>query len=375
MRKTLLLVAAALILAAPVMAFHDDGVAHCNGCHTMHNSQNGGSVAFDENGDPIAPFDGNDFLLYYASPTDVCLNCHYGSGSYHVWEEDNLDGAAGYEERGGGDFSYSTAAQINENTHDDFFYPMQGEGSGHTLVSVIGGRLTPDAVLSEAPGDSSALPYPSDQLRCTSCHDPHANGAFRFLYRQGQVTGFGASMRIWTNTLVADGIGMFGPAETNTNHNVYQDNYAEWCGTCHADAHNAGAQIHPTGGVMNANIRAIYDAYTGSDDCVGVPAPCGDGTQDNTNSYLSLVPFEDTTRTLTGDNSGPGTNSLVTCVSCHRAHGTSGPDGGRWDFNVTALEEDGSVSGTYALPNPYGAGQRSLCNKCHAKDEYDNPWS
>ena len=34
--------AAALVLvAAPTLAFHDAGVAHCNGCHTMHNSQDG----------------------------------------------------------------------------------------------------------------------------------------------------------------------------------------------------------------------------------------------------------------------------------------------------------------------------------------------
>ena len=84
--------------------------------------------------------------------------------------------------------------------------------------------------------------------------------------------------------------------------------------------------------------KVIYDAYTGSAACVGVASPCGAGN--NTNSYLALVPFEDPDRVSTSDQTGPDTtNSRVACVSCHRAHGSSSPDGGRWDFNVTALEE------------------------------------
>jgi len=30
-------------------------------------------------------------------------------------------------------------------------------------------------------------------------------------------------------------------------------------------------------------------------------------------------------------------------------------------------------SGSYKIPNPYDGGQRSLCNKCHSKDEFDAP--
>ena len=46
MRQRWLMVAAlsvglVALVATPTLAFHDEGVAHCNGCHTMHNSQNG----------------------------------------------------------------------------------------------------------------------------------------------------------------------------------------------------------------------------------------------------------------------------------------------------------------------------------------------
>ena len=58
-------------------------------------------------------------------------------------------------------------------------------------------------------------------------------------------------------------------------------------------------------------------------------------------------------------------------MSCHRAHATSAPNAGRWDFNVLGMAADGVNSGSYKIPNPYDGGQRSLCNKCHSKDEFD----
>ena len=67
--KKVLFILAALIIASPVAAFHDAGVADCQGCHTMHNSQDGALV------DPDSP-NGNDYLLVDASPSDVCLGCH-----------------------------------------------------------------------------------------------------------------------------------------------------------------------------------------------------------------------------------------------------------------------------------------------------------
>jgi len=44
-------------------------VAHCDGCHTMHNSQDGAAIDADSQG-------GNLFLLNDAAPSDTCLSCH-----------------------------------------------------------------------------------------------------------------------------------------------------------------------------------------------------------------------------------------------------------------------------------------------------------
>ena len=81
MNKTLLLVALAVILAAPAFAYHDGGVAHCNGCHTMHNSQNGVPMNVPTGGAGQLPVgQGYPNLLLYANKTDVCLDCHDGGG-------------------------------------------------------------------------------------------------------------------------------------------------------------------------------------------------------------------------------------------------------------------------------------------------------
>jgi hypothetical protein len=66
-------------------------------------------------------------------------------------------------------------------------------------------------------------------------------------------------------------------------------------------------------------------------------------------------------------------NVTVSCLSCHRSHATSAPNAGRWDFNILGMAADGVISGSYKIPNPYDGGQRSLCNKCHSKDEFDHP--
>jgi len=399
-------IAAALValVATPVMAFHDDGVAHCNGCHTMHNSQD--NLAMND-GPPLAPGNGYTNLLLYPSATDTCLNCHYGSpGSYHVWsdagptvnptetgagnfvflEEDNInDGHGG----GDGTCSVATCGLTNDQpctneadclaegggatwTWDE---PIDGESAGHTLVSGIAGITSSDTTLLMAPGGT----YPSTSLTCTSCHDPHGNDSFRLTYRDGQ-TSQGATPLSWTATIDADAIGVFS-TENDTRHNAYRSGYSDWCATCHGDFHNgwSGNLIHPSGQTMTGNTVAVYNKYRGTANCIANPPsgglPCGNGL--STDAYLALVPFEDdVASTATNSTAGPTATAKVACVSCHRAHATSAPDAGRWDFNVTGLAEDGLESGSYPIPPPaaYGATtQRSLCNKCHAQDEFDAP--
>ena len=79
------LAAVMLVLGSGTIAeaFHDGGVAHCDGCHTMHNSESGVSII--ENG---VVGTAGAHLTIGATPTETCLNCHEGSGTYHVFNND-----------------------------------------------------------------------------------------------------------------------------------------------------------------------------------------------------------------------------------------------------------------------------------------------
>ena len=357
MKKAFLLAVVICFIAAPALAFHDQGVADCGGCHTMHNSQDGVLV------DP-AHANGNAWLLKEATPSDVCLDCHAeehlggvfaddvlnpapmkGAGNFIFLLEDNLN-----DGHGGGDVD-SLGAWVNA---------IPGDAAGHNL-NAPGHGLAPDNTLTKAPGGT----FPASVLGCSSCHDPHGNTDFRMLYGAGRVVQDGVAT--FTNPApTAVGLSVFAGTESNSNHTAYQGGMSAWCGNCHGDFHANGTKlVHPSGVAMGQTIATTYGLYNGTADQQGGTAAT---------SYLAAVPFEDPANTVSS-TAGPSASSQVACITCHRAHASSAPDAGRWDFNVTFLDEDGVLSGSYAIPDPYNdVNQRSLCNKCHNKDAFDgNP--
>ena len=345
MRKVLLTVIGLALIAAPAAAFHDGGVAHCNGCHTMHNSQDGALV------DPDAP-NGNAWLLVDATPSDVCLGCH-ATGLGAVFAVDELNPAP---LKGAGNFIFLLEDNINDG-HNGGINPILGHAAGHS-INAPGHGLSNDPVLTSAPGGT----FPSGVLGCSSCHDPHGTEDFRMLYGAGRLAH---NFYAFTNPApTAEGLSIFFGSEANDSHTAYQGGMSAWCGNCHGDFHNNNTQlVHPSGSTLGATIATTYNLYNGTADITGGAAAT---------AYLAEVPFEDAANT-TSSTAGPSASSQVSCITCHRAHATSAPDAGRWDFSVTGLAEDGAESLSYTIPNPYDSGQRSLCNKCHAQDEYDAP--
>lgn len=341
-------VAVAVLWAAPALAFHDEGVAHCNGCHTMHNSQDGQLV------DPDSP-NGNAWLLVDATPSDTCLSCH-ASGLGAVLSGPAFDPLAPATERGGGNFVFLYEDNIND-AHAGATNPVTGDAAGHNL-DAPGFSLATDATLSTAPGGT----FPASQMGCTSCHDPHGTDAFRLLYGSGRLIQ--TFYTFTEDAPEADGLSLFGPGESATNHTAYQSGMSGWCGNCHGDFHDTGATLkHPSDETLGGSIATAYGLYNGTAQYQ---------TGDPTLSYLAEVPFEDLANT-TSSTAGPAAGSIVMCTTCHRAHGSSAMDAGRWDFNVTFLSEDGDESGSYEIPDPYTdpGNQRSLCNKCHVQDAHD----
>lgn len=343
MRRAILIALGASVLCAwPVLAFHDEGVAHCNGCHTMHNSEDGSEVAV---GGPY------DWLLTAEKPSDVCLGCH-AEGLGAVFVNDPLAPSA---ERGAGNFTFLLEDNINDG-HNGALEPILGHAAGHSIDAPSRG-VGPDPVLGMSPGGS----FNSSWMGCTSCHDPHGNEAFRLLNGVGPVQD--GLFSFTEPAPVAEGLTLFGAGESNTNHTAYMSGMSQWCSNCHGDFHASGDLIHPSGVAMGGTIAAVYNSYNGTSDQTG-------GVQ--ATAYLAAVPFEeDGAGYTTSSTLGPTGGSQVSCISCHRAHATSSPNAGRWDFNVTGLAEDGHESSAYAIPNPYDEFQRSLCNKCHNKDEGD----
>jgi predicted CXXCH cytochrome family protein len=368
-RLLILAAAAVLVTGAPALAFHDGGVAYCSGCHTMHNSSNGKPMNFNAAGTgPGLPIgQGYTDLLLFENKSDVCLRCHgNNTASYGVWSTDPAAPNVARANRGGGDYVFLQEDNINDG-RGGATNPILGHAAGHSIISGIKNTAA-DPVLTTSPGGT----FPANGLACTSCHDPHGTGSYRLLYQDGQRV----DTALFTATIKAEGISLSTTkGEEIGNHNAYQEGFSAWCGTCHGDFHQKSSNlIHPSGEPLGSDIATAYNMYKGTTDCIANPPasglPCGSGVA--ATAYLPQVPFEDPSNTITS-TAGPTSNSRVACVSCHRAHATSAPNSGRWDFNILGMAADGVNSKSYKIPNPYDGGQRSLCNKCHSKDEFDHP--
>ena len=348
---------ATIALSTCAWAFHDAGVAECAGCHTMHNSQDGALV-------DAAHASGNEYLLNSGNSSDTCLSCHAAYGQF----------ANGTGFGAGGDFYWVTKTW-SWSAHGHA-YESAGDSHGHNIISPVAG-IAEDAILGSSPGGD----FDSTYLTCTSCHDPHGNTNFRLLYGSdlgpiypGGRYNFSADAPLakGNSRNTTSGTGQ----ESDVAHTVYKSGMSQWCGNCHEDMYSVGNtnHVHPAGEQLGSSVAAVYNAYVASGNLTG-----GDALT----SYRGLVPFEDVSADLatvstTNNTAGPGSEDQVMCLTCHRAHASPFPDAGRWEFGETFLADAHPASEAegatvedlarmwynYTIP----ANQRSLCNKCHAKD-------
>lgn len=326
-----------LAVGGPAAAFHDGGVAHCNGCHVMHGEQDG-----------QVTLDGARPLLRAPTATDVCLMCHGGQDG--VFGDNPLSPPP---ERGAGNFVFLLEENLNDGP-DGLTAPIGGEAAGHSIVSLDRGT-GPETRWTSAPGGT----FPSDQLGCTSCHDPHGNGRFRMLNGTGPVQG--GIHQFTAGAPAAAGLDIRDPlaVEAVDQHTAYHQGMSDWCGNCHDRYHQqwSGGFEHPGDRGLGSEVVQSYNSYLGT----GQPAV---GLW--TTAYLPEVPFESTRTSVTGSE-GPQFGARLMCLTCHRAHASSAPAAGRWDFNVQRLADDGAVSGSWPLPSPFpDPAQGQLCAKCHA---------
>jgi len=356
-------------------AFHSGGVGSCNGCHSIHNTSTG-----------------TQRLLRGSDPSSLCLNCHSGLGGPNSKSVFSPDGSALTP---GGDFYWLTK---NFSWIDG---SSPGYDHGHNIIAVDFGLLA-DPILTTAPGGT----YPAVNLSCISCHNPHgrvaggtAQGGLP-VSKPGSYAGGGAVGTISGNYRLlgdaeysVDGYPFNQKApiarqsqvnkyqESDLSHVDYGSGMSEWCGNCHAtyltNRHTSltSTFTHPAGdnALFNQPVVDQYNSYLHTGDLTGTFAT----------AYLQFVPFERgvTNIQLLDPNStqGANANANLMCLSCHRAHASAFPNGGRWDFTATLLAASHPATGdTGATANDvyysyygrniateFGAGQRQLCEKCH----------
>ena len=353
-------------LGGTALAFHGGGVAHCDGCHSMHNS-------------PENPVSGtaNSTLLKGSDASSTCLNCHAGTSFNDVLSTD------GSNFRPGGDYfwittAYSNVVRGNTVTSDP-------DNMGHNVIATDFG-LAIDGTNAQAPGGT----YPSSQLGCNSCHDPHGqvdggtangqlpisvSGSYGAVPVAGTIAGNYRLLQELDGAPIAATAG-FG--ETDTSHPAYGQGMGEWCASCHDDYIN-DTHKHPSGNGEFLNGQASnYNAYVATGDFTGVQAT----------SFTALVQFErqETDKTLllaaVTSTAGPDSGDNVMCLTCHRAHASAFNNITRWDMEHELLAEGlpsaanlvsmGAVANAdyYGrdIATEFGDFQRSLCNKCHVKD-------
>jgi hypothetical protein len=315
------------------------------------------------------------------------LNCHAGTGSYHIFS------TTGDSYSAGGDFFWLTQGYSNAGGWPGA--PMinsDPDNMGHNVIAVDY-TLTQDATNIAAPGGT----YPSSTLGCDSCHDPHGqvnggtpNGSLPISvsgsYGDAVVPGtIAGNYRLLRDSYEA-GFSADAPiavtnnsAETDINHPAYGEGMSEWCGNCHGAYAAGDPTMHPAGNLEVLNGEATnYNSYVATGNFGG-----GQLT-----SFLALVAFErqetDTALLLADVTSteGPDSSDNVMCLTCHRAHASAFNNITRWDTEHELLAHSwpdaanlvamgAAVDSAYYgrdIAVDFGDYQRSLCNKCHGQD-------
>jgi hypothetical protein len=402
-------VAAIVGLSTASYAFHSGGVAECMGCHNIHDAQSSSA------------------LLVAGDVSSTCANadCHGNptAGSYHILTPTVTAGVPPLNKTPGGDFGWLLKTYTYDNRG---IITEQGATHGHNIVAVDLPGFVSDPTNTVAPGGD----MDATLLSCNSCHDNHgklrrlstglfattgapiiasgsytnsadplagqAVGVYRLLRGPGSTAGDGG--KTFTAVFNAVVASTYNRAE-NSGSSVSQTAQAygagvtDWCATCHPDMHSGSStkMTHPVNQGFSAGTAANYNAYVGS----GLIGASGFDTivpyqVDNSSNYPTL---------RTAANAGAArqatTSDRVMCLSCHRAHASGFEFMVRW--NATGNEfiaVDGvwpgtdspssiataakysqgrTVAETTASYNnqpetKYASYQRSLCNKCHAKD-------
>ncbi len=343
----------------------------CDNCHTMHNSQDGESMTSNAGGGTTA----NEYLLLLD-----CVGCHSRNDGLSATQDDTNAPAVDHT-----NVPLTTPGTNYFNAGGSFFWVRTvGDQYGHNVDEVTSGDL---ALSDTPPGDSTAAYDTGTQISCadaggaqfTGCHysgGHHANTGGDYL---GDLEDGSIIARYVGGSSVGDSYrflsgGTYGGEDSDwewsnslTDHNVYSGDsditgaasgtITQVCIRCHGDFHGTYAVDVGTGtGPANPWYRHPTD--------IGLRDSNVDSEHASYSSYAPVTPIAmDVTAIIKiadqpvvpadFDNiSDSASFDRVTCVSCHRAHGSVNSDMLRWSYADM-------IAGA-------GAGaSKTGCFKCH----------
>jgi predicted CXXCH cytochrome family protein len=418
----MLTVAAVAFLGPPALAFHDGGVANCTGCHSMHSSlsstnlliktdQSSTCLSCHESATGPSSYRVSTAASALVNSTDIPK--HRSPGGDFGWLRQTFTATASF-----GSTVTNSGFQRGHN--------IQAADYGYTYVD---GTTAPGGTMPAAQLSCISCHDPHGKARRVadgSIKTPTLGGTYEVTGGSGSygaIPTAGEAVGVYrllggTSYQAFDG----GPnfpgtpaAVVNSSYNRTEQatqtrvayghgttqgyaSWGKWCSTCHPEMHKdtASKLVHVVDDPLSGE-ATTYNAYVKT----------GDLTGNATNSFTSLVPFaKNTTDTATlaalakiddSDLSGPDATDRIACLSCHRAHAGGWHYNLRWNTDAEVLTfadatgnpiypgidaglgNQGQYNRGYTIAQmaaayydrpatKFAAEQRSLCNKCHAKD-------
>ncbi|MFA5701561.1 MAG: cytochrome c3 family protein [Desulfuromonas sp.] len=333
----------------------------CSDCHTMHNSQNG-VVDTTLAG---APLDGGPSRSLTKGD---CVGCHTGAN-------DGTGNIPYVTDTTAPTYTSADGATGNTLAGGSFYWVATGaDAKGHNVLNIAAGKdsnmpnLNPpgwDPAVSNSEIANGEATW-SKQLTCAGtygCHGPHgAEDDFQDLAgaHHGDDAVIDGSTAAKSFRFLNGIIGYEDPnweyRPTKTARNEYhgvarktisaagsetdQKTISYFCATCHGNYHS-GAGVSYAGQDTNIGenpwLRHPSD-YDMADTAVG--SEYRSYNQDGTYSVEAPVAFDLGASVTKGSHAlntvaFTGGKAIVTCISCHRAHGSPHDDLLRWAYSPT----------------------------------------
>ena len=365
----------AVVIVGVMLLFSGVAVAKvsgvCSNCHTMHNSQGGSPMAYDESGNPLSEPQGALLIT-------TCLGCHsttgtdvtktvagstvplvYSSGG-PTYTTDGKHAGMG-EVLAGGNFYWATDAG-------------GGDAKGHNVSGIGTTSFTQPPGYSQATSYGRPATWTMSKFTCAGtygCHgDPTKEGSFAGVYGAHHTNDECLKLATYNDSEAGKTVGTsyrfllgikgiedddWELSVSPSEHNVYlgEDRTSDaisskatisyLCAECHGDFHSGTGNLgmdegtsvghpwlrHPTDWDMgNTDSGSEYRSYGHPNQAVGTYSP------------IAPVGWATLTANMTINQVNFSDDTIVLCVSCHRAHGTPNDDILRWDYSAMNAGSD-----------------------------------